>query len=251
VSVVRSGPPAPPGVARRGTPSTLARLARLAGRHLGRLWRRPGAGAGLAADLDVVRYWEQRVASLGRRAVLNLGHTDQEYDAVTLRQAQEILPHLQAFLEGTEKLVLDYGCGPGRFAPLLSSVCGAQVLALDPVAALLEMAPRHPRVEYRLLTGGQVPLDPASVDVVWVSLVLGGIRDGELRRAAAELTRVLRLKGILLLAENTSEKPDLPHWHFRSVEAYRALFPGVALSRVHSYDDLGETISVMVGRKQA
>ncbi len=85
-------------------------------------------------------------------------------------------------------------------------------------------------------------------DVVFVCLVLGGLRDDELPAIAAELRRVLAPGGLLFLVENTSEKPDAPHWRYRTARAYASLFGWADLEPVLDYDDLGERISVLAGR---
>jgi SAM-dependent methyltransferase len=219
-----------------------ARLLRAGVRSLGLRQRsyRPGR-----------EYWEWRARRFGIRAVLNLGHVDSDVHRITEFQKRELFPHLTDALRGDERLLVDFGCGPGRFTVDLASLIGGQVLGLDIIERFLEIAPRSSQVAYQHMVEGRVDLPDGWADVVWVCLVLGGIRDQTLDDTVREITRILKLGGLLFLVENTSSQPDAEHWTFRTVDAYCAMFSTVALRHVHDYADLGERFSVMVGRKQS
>jgi SAM-dependent methyltransferase len=191
---------------------------------------------------DLIDYWEHRADRHGRRAALDISHTDDEYDAVTNRQKHELFPYLASGLNGEERIVLDFGCGPGRFTPSLAELVHGAAIGVDPVRKFVELAPRGPNVAYRVSDGRLIPLADDSVDVLWVCLVLGGLRD--LETAVAELRRVARPTALLFLVENTSERPDLEHWFYRSVDEYRQAFHA-PLAHVHDYVDQGDRISVM------
>jgi len=218
---------------------------------VGRMLRGAGRALGLGRPPRPGReYWERRARRFGARSVLNLGHGESEYQAVTDAQKRELFPLLARRLRGGERLVVDLGCGPGRFTRDLAELSGARAVGLDIVGAFLEMAPRDPRVEYRPMGEGTVDLPDACADVVFICLVLGGIRGETLARTAAEIVRVLRPGGLLFLVENTASMPDAEHWAFRPIADYRAMFPSVELEHVHDYADLGERISVLAGRKR-
>jgi SAM-dependent methyltransferase len=195
-------------------------------------------------------YWERRARQLGRRSVLNTGHPEGTYHEVTLAQKRELLPQLSRCLRGDERLVLDVGCGPGRFTRDLAALVGGRAIGLDVVQSYLDVAPPDPCVEYRLMREGVLDLPDACADVVWVCLVLGGIDGAILSQSVAEISRVLKPAGLLFLAENTASLPDSAHWKFRSAAAYQALFPSVALEPLHEYVDLDEIVSVLAGRKR-
>ena len=195
-------------------------------------------------------YWERRARQFGARSVLNLGHAESEYQAVTEAQKRELFPHLTRLLRGDERLVVDVGCGPGRFTGALAALTGGRAVGLDIVQAFLDMAPPDPSVEYRPMAEGTIDLRDGCADVVWICLVLGGIDGPILSRTTAEATRILRPGGLLFLVENTSSNPASEHWAFRSVADYRAMFPSVGLEHLHDYVDLGERISVLAGRRR-
>ena len=219
-------------------------------RHLAKaLARAVSRTSNETSSVGGVEYWEKRAHDYGRRSVLHIGHAESEYDDVTRMQEREIFPHLRAQLNGTERTVLDFGCGPGRFTVQLAEATLGKAIGVDPIRHLLELAPRHPDVEYRLLKDNVIPLHDNSMDVVWSCLVMGGIAGSTLGQTVSELGRVLNAGGLLFIVENTSNKSDSEAWRCRSVDQYREMFPFAALVHMHDYVDLGETISVMAGRK--
>jgi SAM-dependent methyltransferase len=201
------------------------------------------------SGFDAIEYWKDR-AKEGAHTVMHRSHGPEEMEAVTNRQLDILLPHLREHLSGQETCVLDLGCGPGRFTQALAATIGGDAIGVDPIPALLREAPVAENVEYRLMETGSIPLPKASIDVVWICLVLGGIvDDAVLHETAREIERVLRSDGLLFLVENTSDKPDATHWAFRSVSAYDRLFDAIEISECGSYMDAGETITIMAGRK--
>jgi SAM-dependent methyltransferase len=198
-----------------------------------------------------IQYWERRVRDHGRRAVLNLGHSDEEFERFTAWQSDQLFPSLRAQLRGDEKSILDFGCGAGRFTPELARLIGGRAIGVDPIPRLLEMASKAEGVEYKIVRDGILPLSDASIDAAWICIVLSSITDPDaLALSAREIERVLVPGGLVFLVENVEDKPDKPTFCFRPESFYRDLFGFAPLEHVHSYDDLGETITVMAGRKR-
>ncbi len=193
-------------------------------------------------------YWERRARRHGRRSVLNIAHEDAEYEQITSWQKSILFPLLQAQLNGSERVVLDFGCGPGRFTPGLARLVGGRAIGVDPIGALLELAPADPRAEYRLLRHGRIPVTDHSVDLLWICLVLGVIRGRKLHDTLQELRRVVAPGGLVFLVENTTAKPSRKQIEYRSVAEYTKLVDFAQLQHLHDYEDLGETISVLAGR---
>jgi len=194
-------------------------------------------------------YWERRAKQYGPRAVLNLSHASHEIDEVTEKQKEEIFPCFGEALRGDERVVLDFGCGTGRFTVDLAQWVKDVAIGVDPVKTLLEMAPKDPRVEYRVMEEGEIPVPDQSVDIVWICLVLGGIKGTALDQTIREIDRVLKTDGLLFLVENTCEKASVEYWTFRQVSDYQQMFPFAPLKHLHDYHDVGERISIMAGRK--
>ena len=164
-------------------------------------------------------------------------------------QKDLLYPLLRRSLDGSERTVLDFGCGTGRFTVDLAEIVGGIAIGVDPTPGLLELAPRSKAVEYRCMSPGEIPLPDGWADVIWVCIVLGGITDDDaLRKTAGELQRVLRPGGLLFLVENTAEKPPLAHWVFRSATDYADVFSSVRLTPIGEYEDMGELVSVLAGR---
>jgi SAM-dependent methyltransferase len=193
-------------------------------------------------------YWRARVHRFGRRAAIHLDHPESEFDAVTTQQREDLLPVLAGLLDGSERTVVDFGCGPGRFTADLARLVKGRAIGLDVVPEFVAMAPAAPSVEYRLMKLADSRLPERIADVVWVCLVLGGLKELELQAAADEIRRLLRPAGLLFLVENTTPKPSPGHWTFRSVSEYRSLFPGIALEPRGDLLDLGQQVSIIAGR---
>lgn len=161
------------------------------------------------------------------------GHQDEYHDAmVTLLEliwgegfmapgGAELVRETLAGLDLKGKLVADIGCGIGGGDIVLAGEKGARVIGLDIEAPLIERARRYAekaglaeRIEFVLSTPGPLPLDDASVDVVYSSGAFTQIADklGMFR----EVWRVLRPGG-LFVAYDWMRGPepysdDMRHW---------------------------------------
>jgi SAM-dependent methyltransferase len=200
-------------------------------------------------------YWKERTRTLGARAVVSTDHPEATgLDDVTAGHRAILLPVLAGLLDGTERTLLDLGCGSGRLTADLAATLGSgqdgRAIGVDPVPALLALAPPHRATAFRLLEdGGELPLDDAAVDVVFTLTVLGGLLgDGELDAMAAEIRRVLRPGGLVFLAESVSEDAAVEHWSPRSVGDYAEAFAWAPLREVARFVDAGDPISVLAGR---
>lgn len=211
----------------------------------------------VASGAAGVAYWRARARALGDRAVLSTDH-DGAVDAVTAGHRARLLPELAALLPlapatGGSRVVLDLGCGSGRLTGDLAALAGGAI-GVDPVAELLALAPAAPGVEYRQLQdpAGPLPLADGEVAAAFTCLVLGGVGDADALRAVGdELERVLAPCGIVVIAESVSETAPLEHWTFRSVADYAAALPWAGIQEVARFDDAGDAVSVMAGRKPA
>jgi SAM-dependent methyltransferase len=199
-----------------------------------------------------LEYWEKRAKKFGVLAVLNLAHGNENIAAVTDMQESILFPLLESLLVGTEKTVLDFGCGPGRFTRKLAKLVGGRAVGVDPVQRFLDIAERDEAVEFRLIENGSLPIADCTIDVAWVCLVMGAmVKEEGFERAIAEIDRVLKPGGLLFLVENTHPNKNAHYWVYRRVEDYQHAFSKarIKLEFLCNYDDLGEQISVMAGRK--
>jgi ubiquinone/menaquinone biosynthesis C-methylase UbiE len=204
---------------------------------------------GPAAGVD---YWRDRARALGARAVVNVDHPeDAELDALSADHRGLILPLLAAQLEGSEEVVLDLGCGVGRFTDDLAGLVGGRAVGVDPTPELLALAEATPRTTYRHLVADVLPLVDDEVDVVFTSMVLGGIPAEPLAATLAEVRRVLRPGGLVFLVESVGEPSDGGTWSSRTVAGYRELLPWAPLHEVGAFDDAGDAVVVLAGRAAA
>ncbi|MGI5239885.1 class I SAM-dependent methyltransferase [Dactylosporangium sp. CA-139066] len=106
---------------------------------------------------------------------------------------------------------LDLGSGTGRFTPLLAEAFGGPVYGVEPSERMREQAAVHPNVQYLAGSAEAIPLPDRSCDVVVLFLVLHHVADRA--AAAAEISRVLRPGGRLLIRSTFPDRmPDLL-WH--------------------------------------
>ena len=116
--------------------------------------------------------------------------------------------------------ILDLGCGTGRFSDALSAHFDAEVIGVDPSSKMLEKARQKggsPRISYRQGEGEALPLEDASVDMVFLSMVYHHL--GDPAAVARECRRVLRPDGHVCLRNGTADQ----------IEAYPYIdfFPGI------------------------
>jgi SAM-dependent methyltransferase len=118
--------------------------------------------------------------------------------------------------------VLDFGCGEGHFAALLSRA-GAEVVGVDVAEEPLRRArSRNPGLDL-LLVEPEAPLsiEDSSFDMVWVGETIEHIADT--LGCLSELRRVLRSGGVLLLS-TPAHGPLSRLWLGLSQRAFRERF---------------------------
>jgi ubiquinone/menaquinone biosynthesis C-methylase UbiE len=109
------------------------------------------------------------------------------------RRRAFLLDHLR----GGER-VLDLGCGEGDFAAAAAEAGAAEAVGVDVASGAVRRArARHPGLRFELVEpGGPLPLEDASVDLVWCSEVLEHVLDTA--ALLSEARRILRTSGLLL-----------------------------------------------------
>lgn len=114
--------------------------------------------------------------------------------------------------------ILDLGCGTGRYTQALAQHFDAQTVGIDPSEKMLAAAHKKltdSRVTYRQAPGESLPLDDASVDLVFMSMVFHHFNDPH--QVARECRRVLRKGGAVCLRAGTTD--DIENY------AYVPFFP--------------------------
>jgi ubiquinone/menaquinone biosynthesis C-methylase UbiE len=123
---------------------------------------------------------------------------------------------IRAHLTHPPQLILDLGCGTGRFSGALSEHFHADVVGLDPSVKMLSQAaakPHGPRVRYARARAEAMPLRSGSIDVIFMSMSLHHFSSHA--QAAAECRRVLSANGRLFIRNGTREQiPFYPYYPF-------------------------------------
>lgn len=103
------------------------------------------------------------------------------------------------------KVVLDAGCGTGKFLPILESI-STKYIGVDLSSNQLEKAKAKSKKENSLFLNSSlvnIPLEDNSVDLIISTWVLGTITDlTEREKCLTELKRVLKPTGKIILVEN-------------------------------------------------
>jgi len=145
----------------------------------------------------------------------------------TLRLWQDLLSvHID---RAAISLVIDLGCGTGRFSELLAAHFGVQVIGIDPSQKMLDQARRKPaagNVVYRQAAAEALSLPDDCADLVFMSMVYHHLTNPA--AVARECHGVLRRGGYVCIRNGTRES-DFPHRHF--FPALRALIDSDLPSR--------------------
>jgi len=104
---------------------------------------------------------------------------------------------------GPGKILLELGAGTGKFTKVLAQT-GADVLAVEPVAAMLEqLAAEQPQVRTLRATAQSLPISAGSMDAVICAQAFHWFAT---REALAEMRRVLKPGGFLGLIWNVRDE---------------------------------------------
>ncbi|MEQ1931285.1 MAG: class I SAM-dependent methyltransferase [Parvularculaceae bacterium] len=112
-----------------------------------------------------------------------------------------------------DSLIVDLGCGTGRFSGPLADRFSAHVIAIDPSAKMLDAARKKTASRVQLLqsSANALPLKNAAADLVFMSMVFHHLAHPE--PAVRETNRILRTGGRICIRNITAET-DFPHRRF-------------------------------------
>jgi ubiquinone/menaquinone biosynthesis C-methylase UbiE len=125
-------------------------------------------------------------------------------------------------------LVLDAGCGTGRYSAYLAAR-GHRTIGIDRSAAMLAKArAKFPQSDFREGDLEALPLEPASVDAAVCALAL--VHLPEIGKAVAELARVVRPGGRVIISD-VHPFPVLLGWQAQ----FRTAGGGTGFMRLHPH----------------
>ncbi|THH42033.1 class I SAM-dependent methyltransferase [Neolewinella litorea] len=134
------------------------------------------------------------------------------YDEPTARYYAAYRPPLHGqllehCLHGRYASGLDVGCGTGHSARALRRFCD-RVTGTDPSAAMLELAPKSPGIDYRLQRGRRLDFPDKSFDVVTFA---GSLCYAKSQLLLDEITRVGRPGATVVVYDFTAPLHDYCH----------------------------------------
>jgi ubiquinone/menaquinone biosynthesis C-methylase UbiE len=110
----------------------------------------------------------------------------------------------------TVERVIDLGAGTGRFSTHLAATLAARVIAVDPARSMLRQVDRG--IECVAARAERLPFPSGVTDLVFASMVIHHFDDFDV--AAAEILRVLRPRGHLLVRTCFADSLDPPYHRF-------------------------------------
>ncbi|BAF58863.1 MAG: methyltransferase domain-containing protein [Pelotomaculum sp.] len=132
--------------------------------------------------------------------------------------------------------VLDVGCGAGATVEHLITVYNLNAVGVDPSPALLEQGRRRrPGLPLLEASGEDLPFDDGVMDGVFAECTLSVM--GSPDRALAEIWRVLKKRGLLVVTDVYARNPE-------GIAALRRLPPAGCLTGAMSRDEITEKMSL-------
>lgn len=129
--------------------------------------------------------------------------------------------------------VLDVGCGTGEVTLLAKSRAKeGRVYGIDPAPEMIEVARKKAarknlEIDFRVGVIESLPFPDASIDVVTSSLMMHHLPDDLKVRGLAEVYRVLKPGGHLLIADFMNPTSSLVNHLFLAFTQHRALKSGI------------------------
>jgi SAM-dependent methyltransferase len=129
-------------------------------------------------------------------------------DFFTRAKAVRLVEILATKIGDPSKLsILDVGCGVGTYHPLLRGKVG-RISGIDPSAECIQEAKKNnPDVDYQTYDGQRLPYDNDTFDATYAICVMHHVPQANWSRFVAEMTRVTRPGGLVILFEHNPYNP--------------------------------------------
>jgi ubiquinone/menaquinone biosynthesis C-methylase UbiE len=132
------------------------------------------------------------------------------------------------------QLIVDVGCGTGRFTCPLADRFQSRVIGIDPSQKMLDVARKKSgrNADFRQTPAEHLPLEDRCADVVFLSMILHHLNDRP--RAAGECARIVRAGGRVCVRNSTRES-TYPQSRF---------FPGIVKMIEHELPSRDEIVAM-------
>jgi len=191
--------------------------------------------------------WDKRADEFGRYSVIGRYHTAEEYNDVTKQQKELLYSYLVKELNGSEKLILDFGCGVGRFTSDLAELINGKAIGVDSTKKLIELCPKSENTTY-IHSNNFFNENKSKFDVIFICSVLGGIPTNNLNKLADQISLSLNENGLLFIVEHTGKFHIERQWRTLTIREIKNKFLKIDLHLVGSYIDVNR-FSIFSGRK--
>lgn len=114
----------------------------------------------------------------------------------------------------TDKVVVDFGCKYGHLLPYLVAKGASKVIGLDAEQEYVEVGKSVfeqvlPDCQCELIEDGLIPLQPNSVDIIFVNEVISHINPAYLDTVFSEWARILKMGGIVFISDGNNAASQL------------------------------------------
>jgi SAM-dependent methyltransferase len=169
-------------------------------------------------------YWAKRYKDKGgEKTVGQSSWSDEQYSNFILESTPILKDILQKHCTPTS--ILDFGCGIGRWIPLLESIFdiyfGVDIIE-DPIKQCQKYFPNS---KVALMKNHIIPAEKESFDNVWTYVTLQHIVDLDLLdNYVHQFYNLLKTNGICIITENCSGNRTNDYMSFRPPEVYINIF---------------------------
>ena len=131
-----------------------------------------------------------------------------DYDRARKLDSESMEAWLEAFAARVPAaaMIIDLGCGTGRFTQALADIYGAKVLGVDPSETMLKETTSKAHTDAVTFARGSaesIPASTAGADLVFSSMAFHHFSDR--RSAGLEIHRVLQAGGSVMIRNSTRE----------------------------------------------
>ena len=199
-------------------------------------------------------YWINRYTEMnGKNVVGRRDWNDEQFNEENAKWASKISPFLDQ-IQPTK--ILDFGCGIGRWVPLLTSYTkdyfGCDITDFA-TKLLKETFSEIPEKNISLLDNNNIPFGRNKFDLIWTCVVLQHVIDNNLLEYyLKQFHNRLKKGGHVICTENVLNAKNSAYMTFREIDEYQQFFVKAGFSFVDktTFISSKEPHAVMLFKKE-